>query len=45
MAASTPFQPLPRPRSFHAQAPAAARAGVHYEVVAAHLQAHLFQVT
>ena len=25
--------------------PAAARAGVHYEVVAAHLQAHLFQVT
>ena len=24
--------------------PAAARAGVHYEVVAAHLQAHLFQV-
>ena len=24
---------------------AAARAGVHYEVVAAHLQAHLFQVT
>lgn len=25
--------------------PAAARAGVHYDVVAAHLQAHLFQVT
>ena len=25
--------------------PAAARAGVHYEVIAAHLQAHLFQVT